>query len=130
MPILRLPLLIFGSLLPLTACFAGEYGPDNHIWQLAELNGQPYEGRANITFPEAGQFAGQAPCNRYFGSLEDDYPAFKTGPIGATRMACANLEEEQRFFTALEAATTADLTAETLTLSGPNGPLLIFTAAE
>lgn len=88
-----------GGPAPRPVTLTGNYG-------LVALNGQPV--RPGITLEIAGDnsFAGQAPCNRYFGTLQagSDF-TFASSPIGATRRACPDLQLEGAYFQAFEAAT-------------------------
>lgn len=102
------------------------YANPDRVWLLKELGGAPFPATATLTFPKEGEIAGEGPCNRYFGALTAAYPAFATGPVGSTRMACPNLRAETVFFTALESATQAEVSDDTLVLSGPRGLRLVF----
>jgi heat shock protein HslJ len=105
------------------------YDTPDQVWSLTELDGKPFAATATLTFPEAGKIAGKAPCNRYFGALPGTYPAFKPEKVGATRMACPDLQAETVFFQALAAMTTANVAGNTLTLTGPDGRNMVFTLA-
>lgn len=41
---------------------------------------------------------GRAACNRFFGNYEIDGNKLKFSPMGATRMACPDLQNETEFF--------------------------------
>ena len=116
-------------------------------WELIELAGQPAPTgaggrRATIRFePDTPRVAGFAGCNRYFGTYTLDGQTIRFGPIGMTRMACAEgMTLENQLATALEATrryelTTFDLTIDRdrvgemkrLTLIGSSGPVAVFT---
>ena len=78
-------------------------------WQLSSMNGQPApvnlrnNQRVTLEIQEDGQFAGQAPVNRYFGKITLEDGILKTGPIGATMMAGPpeKMQAEQQYFQAL-----------------------------
>lgn len=80
-------------------------------WRVVELSGHPvatplHGERPYILFNQANQQAtGYAGCNRFFGGYELDGAALTFGPIGATKMACPDLEEglETEFFKVLDA---------------------------
>ena len=118
------------ALLATTACRGDEtlraYGAADRIWTLVELDGKPFTARASIEFPEAGKIAGQAPCNRYFADLTVPYPWFETGPIGATKMACPDLDAEAQFFEALDTMSLSEVLNNTLILSTPEGREMVF----
>lgn len=121
-------------LIALSACRADEsvrvYGGPDRIWLLRELNGSLFPARATLTFPKKGQIAGNGPCNRYFGAMKAPYPAFDAGPIGSTRMGCPDSEAETAFLMALEAATIAKVTKDTLVLSTAQGLEMVFKATD
>jgi len=113
-----------------TACQADEtisgYTDANAVWELNDLKGTAPKSTITITFPEQGQIAGRGPCNRYFGTQTKPLPWFGVGPIGSTKMACENLDEESRYFRALEQATLAEVSETVLILSDDNGPILTY----
>ncbi len=126
---MRLSLVLLVAALP--ACAADSvtgYADLTSIYRLESIDGQPFRETATIAFPEPGRIAGQAPCNRWFGALAEPYPAFGPGPIGATRMACPDLDAEQAFFDALAAMTTASAEDGVLTLTGADGGVMVFRA--
>lgn len=129
-PLWILPLL---GVLALAGCKKDEtlsgYGAAEATWELAELDGAPFQARATLTFPEEGKLAGQAPCNRYFADQMAPYPWFKSGPIGATRMACPEMDAEQVFFDSLGAMTLSEVSGDTLILSNDDGREMVFKVA-
>ena len=80
-------------------------------WLAEEIDGRGVlEGaESTLVFDSAQRIAGQAACNRYFGTLELSDGTLRLKPAGTTRMACSPpiMEQEARFLTALSAATTA-----------------------
>ncbi|MGA6826371.1 META domain-containing protein [Nitrospira sp. NS4] len=80
-------------------------------WRVVELSGHPvatplHGERPFILFDQAKQqVTGYAGCNRFFGGYELDGAALTFGPIGATKMACPDLEAglETEFFKVLDA---------------------------
>lgn len=119
--------------LSLTGCRGDDatraFGPDR-VWTLKQLNGTPFAARAKLTFPTTDEIAGVGPCNRYFGAMNTAYPQFSAGPIGSTRMACPDMAAETAFLAALEVATQAEATSDTLTLTGPNGLTMVFKSTD
>ena len=85
-------------------------GIDNIQWFLAEVNGNPVsrlagERRPFIKFDAVKkQATGFSGCNNFFGGYECDGASLKFGPVGATRMACPDLEMslETEVFKALD----------------------------
>jgi heat shock protein HslJ len=102
-------------------------------WELRELAGQPAPTgaggrRATLRFePDTARVAGFAGCNRYFGTYTLDGTALRFGPIGMTRMACAEgMGLEQQLGAALEATRSYTLNGNELTLLGTSGPAARF----
>ncbi|AXI45068.1 META domain-containing protein [Sulfitobacter sp. SK012] len=106
------------------------YGADDQIWTLTELNGEPFNAKATLLFPEPGSIAGDAPCNSYTATMSAPYPWFEAGPIAATRRACPDLATESVFLAALSAASLSEVAGDTLILSNPDGLSMVFTATD
>lgn len=106
------------------------YGASGVTWTLIALNGTPYSARATLTFGDNGQVSGQAPCNRFTFTNGLPYPWFETGPIAATKMACPDLEAEDRFFENLSAMTRVILGDEGMVMANDDGGEMVFTASE
>ncbi len=102
------------------------YSATDKVWQLVELDGKAFDAKATLTFPEAGRIAGTTPCNQYNGAMTAAYPKFETGPIAATKRACIDMAQESAFLAGLGAATTSDLSNDTLTLSNADGLKMVF----
>lgn len=118
-------------LISLSACAdetVSGFAEPSTTYRLEQLNGAPFTARANITFPEKGKIAGQAPCNRYFGEQRAVYPWFEVGPLGATRMACPDLEAEGVFLQALQSARQVEINGGVLILSNEAGLEMVFRA--
>jgi heat shock protein HslJ len=77
-------------------------------WRAETIMGRPVVETAvsTILFEEDDRVHGQAGCNRYFGSSTLDGEQISFGPLGATKMACAEalMDQEARLFHALESA--------------------------
>jgi len=79
-------------------------------WYLTEAGGLPVSLMADdkqphiLLDPAQKQATGFAGCNNFFGSYELDGSSLTFGPMGATRMACPDLETglEMSVFEALE----------------------------
>jgi heat shock protein HslJ len=79
-------------------------------WHLTEVGGSPVSPRAGdkqphmLLDPARKQATGFAGCNNFFGRYELDGSSLVFGPMGATRMACPDLETglETSVFEALE----------------------------
>lgn len=125
-------LTLFAALTALSACTRDEsiakFATPDAEYHLVELNGAPFTARATIAFPEAGRVVGKAPCNSYFAVQTVPYPWFALEGIGATRMACADLDQETAFFAALEGMTLSEILGDTLILTDPAGAKMVFVA--
>ena len=78
-------------------------------WRLLDLGGAGVLDRApTLEFPDSGRVAGNASCNRYFGSVRVDGDSIHFSAMGSTKMACAEdiNAQEQRFLAALSEAAT------------------------
>ena len=67
---------------------------------------------------------GSAGCNRMMGSYELSGSSLKFGPLATTRMACPSMDAEQAYLGALSATTRYEIAGTTLTLFGPDGPVV------
>jgi len=113
-------LLLLGLLL--VSCMKKEaagIGPDADSlegvqWYLQEVGGSPISSMAkdkqpHITLDASKKMAtGFSGCNNFFGGYELDGESLKFGPVGATRMACPDLEMslETEVFKALDQTRT------------------------
>ena len=70
---------------------ARAYGAGGKTWTLTEIDGQPFNAMASLSFPEVDKIAGRGPCNGFSGTMSVPYPWFKTGPLRSTRRACPAL---------------------------------------
>ena len=77
-------------------------------WTAEEIGGEPRSpGVASfVTLSPDGTLRGRGGCNSFSGSYEIAGGVLKVGPVAATRRACppAEMDQEARFFAALEAA--------------------------
>ena len=123
------------ALLALTLAFLGcgdetvsGYASPGATYRLVEVSGAPFAARATITFPEEGQVAGEAPCNRWSAAQNVPYPWFELGPVAATRRACPGLEAEGLFFSMLGKMSLAEVQGPVLILSNDVGAEMVFEA--
>jgi putative lipoprotein len=79
-------------------------------WLAEDINGRGVIDNAQSTFSVApdGKVTGSGGCNRFFAQAEVKDDKIKIGKAGATMMACAEalMDQERKFFAALEAAAT------------------------
>ncbi|HET6577532.1 MAG TPA: YbaY family lipoprotein [Gemmatimonadales bacterium] len=77
-------------------------------WVLQAVGGAPVsdDAQATLEFPEEGKTAGRGACNHFFGSVTVTDSTIAFGPLGATRMACAEavMGQETRYLKALQDA--------------------------
>ncbi len=114
----------------LAACQADPGAPPSATtardWSLTSLNGTEPPSLVTMDLTEPGRAAGQAPCNRWFGTVEGALPAFRIVNAGVTNMACPYLDAEGTFLEALGKVETARLDGDRLILEGPGGVMLEF----
>lgn len=96
------------------------------VYRLVSIDGTAVPYRATLQFAQTGEISGQAPCNRYSAAQSATLPAIRIEAIAATRMACPDLPAETQFFDALQSVTLAEVSGQTLVLSGPVGPVMVF----
>ena len=101
------------------------YGAAGH-WEVVSINEKAFNATATMVLDPDGSIYGQAPCNGYSSTQSAPYPWFKIEPIHATRRACADLADEQEFFTALQSMTLSEVSGDVLILSNDQGDRLLF----
>lgn len=104
----------------------GASGPVGTSWNLVEMNGEPVpeEGEATLDFDE-GQANGKSFCNSFFADYELEGETLSFGPIGATLMACADMEPENAYFAALAEVVAYEMVGEALHLQNENGEVVL-----
>lgn len=130
-------LLILAPLL-LAGCAPGaqEAQPplQSTTWTLAAMgpddNVSPVLATTEVTIEfDAGEVAGSAGCNLYFGAYSDEADGtFSVSEVAWTERACLEpgvMEQEQRYLEALLAADSYEVTNGTLRITG-NGYVLLF----
>jgi heat shock protein HslJ len=105
--------------------------PDHPItgidWQLLAIDGSLTSASASLRIEADGAMSGKAPCNRWFTTNAATLPDLRFDGIGATRMACDQLTEEQAFFDTLSVMTYVQADGgSTLILTGPDGRSMEF----
>lgn len=103
-------LLVFIAFVGMDGCNSSKsMAKINEIkWVLQTLNGK----EVKLSDPNSNMFIqfdvvekrvdGRAACNRFFGNYEMDGNSLKFSPMGATRMACPDLQIETEFFQTLD----------------------------
>lgn len=106
---------------------------NNQTWHLMEIANKAVTDkltdRVNISFDAEGKVSGQAPCNRYFAAWEQNGQQLSIKKIGATKMACPFLQQEQAFFTQLDKVDNFEIKQTILLLKQGDEVLLSFKAA-
>lgn len=97
-------------------------------WVLAEVDGTAVGYAVTFRIGEDGRLTGKAPCNSYFAGVDGPLPDFRPTGIGATRMACDGLSDEQAYFTLLQGIDRLTWSEAELHLSGA-GHQLVFRPA-
>lgn len=111
---------------------------DRH-WKLVELNGQKVEydkKKGNQPYiilrpDEDNKVYGNAGCNRFFGTFElKEGGQIVFSQMGATKMACPNMETEDAFLKVLNTVDNFSLSGETMTFNKAKmAPLAKFEVA-
>lgn len=105
-------------------------------WILQSLSGEAVKLDDNnseiyIQFNEAEKRVnGRAGCNRFFGNYEMDGSKLKFLPMGATRMACPDLQWETRFFRMLDTVDAYSIKDSELTFLSKDIVVAVFKKAE
>ncbi|MFL6467423.1 MAG: META domain-containing protein [Pyrinomonadaceae bacterium] len=101
-------------------------------WQLTYLNGKAVSTKAYLEFDaRLTRVTGNAGCNRMFGSVVTINRQISFGPLGMTKMACAEREAnriESEFTTALARVNRLRQSGESLQLMSGSRIILRFTA--
>lgn len=99
-------------------------------WRLRSLSGADVTAEITLSLGGDGALHGKAPCNRYFGKNAAQLPKVQIDGLGSTRMACPELDLEGRYLEALQSVHLAEITGESLILSGDKGVTLEFLPLE
>jgi heat shock protein HslJ len=97
-------------------------------YMLSEIDGAAPPARATIAFPGRGRITGEGPCNRYAAVQTAPYPWFVLDELSSTKRACAELEFEHTYLTALGEMTLAEAMGPVLILSNDAGREMVFRA--
>lgn len=105
-------------------------------WNLKEMNGKEVQltdsnSEIFIQFNEAEKRVnGRGGCNRFFGNYEMDGSNLKFSPMGATRMACPDMQLESEFFQMLETVDSYSIKDGQLNLKSKGKVVAEFGKAE
>lgn len=105
----------------ITESVGGTHGLVGTAWRLEDLAGAGVVDRteATLEFPEAGKVAGNGSCNRFFGTVVISGDSLSFGPLGSTRMSCAEAvgTQEATYLKALQDAERFTLEGSLLLIS-------------
>lgn len=97
-------------------------------WTLADIGGAPAADgvETTLTLDDAAEATGRGGCNGFHGSYSLDGETFRFGAIASTRRACPGpqMEQETRFFAALDATRGFRVEDGQLLLLGETGDVL------
>ncbi|MEW5829298.1 MAG: META domain-containing protein [Chloroflexota bacterium] len=81
-----------------------------------------------LTFGADGQVGGNMGCNSFSGAFELNGDKIEFGPITSTMMACegSGMDQEAAAFNVLRETVTASFDGSNLTLTGPDGDVLVL----
>jgi heat shock protein HslJ len=101
-------LLLTAFVLMLPSALYGTVNLAGSEWRPSRIGTSVVSPGANlfVQFKDAGKLAGHGGCNRFFGQYKISGNDINIGPIGSTRMACAEsvMALEKAFLSALEGA--------------------------
>lgn len=108
---------------------------DGSEWRPTEIGDIAVSEDADIflRFEEGGQVSGHSGCNGFFGSYKVVDDTVKVGPLGATRMACAEpvMDLELLFMRTLESARRIERQGTELILKDETGaPIALFVQSD
>ncbi len=98
------------------------------IWAATTINGQSIiEGSEVLLGIAPGRIGGFSGCNTYFGPVETNRNEVAVGPIGSTRIACAEelMNQETEFLGALESAATVSIENDEMTVYNDAGDIIL-----
>jgi heat shock protein HslJ len=90
-----------------------------HDWQLATLNGYPFDAPVTMDIRRSGLVLGTTPCNRFSGSLTRFPSGWEFGPIGVHNAPCPHGNAEAAFLQAITQVTRSQVQGVRLILTGP-----------
>jgi len=104
---------------------------DQTKWALTSINGEAVPDGISATMAfDNGQVSGSAGCNHYGGSYKAEGSTVTFSETVSTLMACEEsmMEVESAFMAVLQGSASFVMAGQTLTLTGADGSLLVFSA--
>lgn len=144
MNILKSASIYFLLLVLIFACKSGEKANGNKSAKMTSLkntkwelyafeDGKPItypdEKKATLEFDESGvKISGFAGCNRFFGSATVEGEAISFGPLGATKMMCAEpaMGIEDKFLSLVDKTSSFEVKENQLLLKSTEGVILTY----
>ncbi len=124
------------AILTLSACAPGisNQSLNDTTWSLVSYGSatNPTPAAADIettlTFGADGQVSGNMGCNSFSGDFELKGDKIEFGPLMSTLMACEGpgMDQETAAFNVLRETVTASFDGSNLTLTGPDGDVLVL----
>ncbi len=110
----------------LGACAQGtSSAPLDGNWLVEDIGGRGVidRARSTIAFDDQGRVSGSGGCNQFNGSVAIEENSLTFGPLASTRRACpgAMMDQEDRYFIALDAARSYRYDGSYLFLSDESG---------
>lgn len=87
---------------------------------LVGMDGQTVPLRNVTLVVEESRLSGQGPCNSYSASNNAELPAVALSPIVSTKMACKDLQIENRFLSVLQQASSMEFYGGVLKVKSPS----------
>lgn len=105
-------------------------------WVAESLNGKEIkfkeaQSEVFLVFDSAEKkVSGKAGCNRFFGTYDQKESELTFGGMGATKMACPDMDIETSFFKVLEDTKSFVIKNDKLTLKDANNVIAVFKVLE
>lgn len=124
---------VAAGIMTLTSCGCSNKAVDtakiDGEWRIEEVMGISVAGKteesAVINFDtKENKVSGTAGCNRFMGSFklgEEGRNSIKFSPLAATKMMCPDMEIEDKFFRAVDAARTVKVSKSEMSLRDADG---------
>ena len=113
----------------LVLCVALSVVGCNSSKNMAKLSGVKWVLQT-LNDKELSRVNGRGGCNRFFGNYEMESSRLKFSPMGATRMACPDLQTETEFFQMLDGVDGYSIKDNKLSFLSKNKVVAVFKKAE
>lgn len=128
-PKLAWTIVLIAALGPGCTAARDEVSTPQGKWLAADIGGAAVADGVQTTLDIAadGAVSGSGGCNRYGGTADITGSSISFGPLAATRMACppAQMDQETKFFDALERARSWKIAGSNLLLLGSDGTAVV-----